>query len=168
MTVPQLARARAVSPPNYRFEGKDGPALLADLLGGRQRLAVYHTMPDHSGPDDVVAAAEIADALHDPGTRLVLVSRAPYAKLEQYRRHFGWDLPAYSAAGTRFTTDFAATRRVPGATGGEFWDDEGAGLTFFRGEGGSLVHTGSVAVPRLDFLGLLGLPDRIVPGRHHG
>ncbi|VVJ20369.1 Uncharacterised protein [Amycolatopsis camponoti] len=162
LTVPELERPRAVAAATYLFEGPQGPISLADLFDGRPRLAVHHTMPDHSGPFDVAPAADIAAALHDPGLRLVLVSRAPYAKLEQYLRHFGRDLPTYSATGA-FTTDFPASRRVSEAAGGVFWDDDEAGLSFFGQERGSVLHTGSVAVSRLDFLGLLGVPDRLRP-----
>ncbi|EOD67625.1 DUF899 family protein [Amycolatopsis vancoresmycina] len=157
LTVPELDRPRVVAGTGYLFEGPCGRVSLTELFRGRRRLAVHHPMADHSGPADVVPALEVTAALHDPGLRLVLVSRAPYAKLEQYRRHLGWDVAAYSAAGTAFTDDFPATRHVPGASA----DDE-SGLSFFRLADGCVLHTGSVAVPRLDFLGLLanagGLP----------
>ncbi|MEV6878443.1 DUF899 family protein [Amycolatopsis sp. NPDC051128] len=160
LSVPELDRPRTVAEAKYLFEGPEGRISLADLFDGRPRLAVHHTMPDRSGPFDVVPAAEIAAALHDPGLRLVLVSRAPYAKLEQYRRHFGQDLPTYSAAGA-FATGFPASRRLDEAAGGEFWNDDEAGLSFFERERGSVLHTGSVAVSHLDFLSLLGVPDRL-------
>jgi predicted dithiol-disulfide oxidoreductase (DUF899 family) len=160
LTVPELDRHRTVAAAKYPFEGPQGRISLADLFDGRPRLAVHHTMPGHRDPFDVVPAADIAAALHDPDLRLVLVSRAPYAKLEQYRRHFGRDLPTYSA-GSAFTTDFPASRRLPEAVGGELWDDDESGLSFFLRERGSVLHTGSVAMSRLDFLGLLGVPDRL-------
>lgn len=166
LTVPELDRPRTVAAAKYLFEGPQGRITLADLFAGRPRLAVHHTMPDHSGLFDVVPAADIAAALHDPDLRLVLVFRAPYAKLEQYRRHFGRDLSTYSAGGA-FTTDFPASRRLPEAAGGDFWED-GAGLSFFGQERGSVLHTGSVAVSRLDFLGLLGVPDRLRPAAGRG
>jgi predicted dithiol-disulfide oxidoreductase (DUF899 family) len=160
LTVPELDRPRTVAAAKYLFEGPQGRISLADLFDDRPRLAVHHAMPDHSGPFDVVPPADLAVALHDPDLRLVLVSRAPYAKLEQYRRHFGRDLPTYSAGGV-FTTDFPASLRLPEAAGGEFWEDDEAGLSFFAHERGQVLHTGSVAVSRLDFLSLLGVPDRL-------
>ena len=159
LTVPELDRPRVVAGGQYLFEGPRGRVSLAGLFGGHPRLAVHHPMADHSGPADVLPAADLAAALDDPGLRLVLVSRAPYAKLEQYRRHLGWDVAAYSAAGTTFTEDFPATRHVPG----DSWDDE-SGLSFFRLADDSLLHTGSVAVPRLDFLGLLSRTGGVPPG----
>jgi predicted dithiol-disulfide oxidoreductase (DUF899 family) len=167
LTVPELDRPRVVAGAKYLFEGPQGRISLAELFGGRPRLAVHHAMPDHSGPDDLVPTADIAAALHDPDLRLVLVSRASYAKLEQYRRHLGWDLAAYSAAGTAFIADFPATRHVPGAAGGDEWGDEDSGLSFFRMAQGSVLHTGSVAVPRLDFLGLLADAGGFPPAPDH-
>jgi predicted dithiol-disulfide oxidoreductase (DUF899 family) len=157
LTVPELDRPRIVAGAKYLFEGPQGHVSLTGLFGRHERLAVHHPMADHSGPVDVVPVADIAAALHEPGLRLVLVSRAPYAKVEQYGRYLGWDVPAYSAAGTAFTDDFPATRHVPG-TGDESWDDE-SGLSFFRLDGGCVLHVGSVLVPRLEFLGLLTDPD---------
>jgi predicted dithiol-disulfide oxidoreductase (DUF899 family) len=155
LTVPELDRPRFIAGARHPFEGPRGRVSLAELFGGRERLAVHHPMADHSGPADVVPTADITAALHDPALRLVLVSRAPYAKFEQYRRHLGWDVAAYSAAGTAFTDDFPATRHVPGAADSDSWDDDESGLSFFRLADGRVLHTGSVAVPRLDFLGLL-------------
>ncbi|MGW3959616.1 DUF899 family protein [Amycolatopsis sp. NPDC005003] len=155
LTVPELDRPRAVAGGKYLFEGLRGRVSLAELFGGRPRLAVHHPMADHSGPADVVPAADLAAALHDPDLRLVLVSRVPYAKLEQYRRHLGWDIAAYSVAGTAFTDDFPATRHLPADAGGDPWDEDAAGLSFFRLVDRSVLHTGSVAVPPLDFLSLL-------------
>src|SRR3569833_3290327 len=112
LIVPELDRPRTVTAAKYPFEGPQGRISLADLFDGHRRLAVHHTLPGHDGPFADVPDADIAAALHDPDLRLVLVSRAPYAKLERYRRHFGRDLPTYSA-GRAFTADFPVSRRLP-------------------------------------------------------
>jgi len=161
LTLPESQRTPAVALWKYQFEGPHGRVLLADLFDHRARLAVYHPMPDLSGPADVVPTAEVAAALAEPDVRLVLVSHAPYTKLEQYRRHFGRNLPAYSVVGTGFADDFAATLRIPSAERTGPWDDDCAGLSFFRRERDSLRHTGSIAVPQLDFLGLLAVPGPV-------
>jgi predicted dithiol-disulfide oxidoreductase (DUF899 family) len=147
----------------HRFEGREGLVSLRQLFGRCKRLAIYHAMPDHSGPGDFADPAELSAALRDGGTRLVLASRAPYAKLQQYCRHFGGNLTAYSASEDFFTT-FAASRRVTGFAG-ELWDDEVHGLSIFRRERAAVVHTGSVAVPLTELLGILGFPDRVT--HHH-
>lgn len=165
LTLPELDRTAAVPWWKYLFEGPNGRVSLAELFDHRARLAVYHPMPDRSGASDVVPTAEIATTLAEPDVRLVLVSRAPYAKLEQYRRHFGRNLAAYSAVGAGFTDDFPATRHVPSAVDGPAWDDDGAGLSFFHRERGSVRHTGSIALPHWDFLGLLTVTDAIPAAR---
>ncbi|SFW72240.1 DUF899 family protein [Amycolatopsis australiensis] len=159
LTVPELDRPRIVTAADYLFEGPRGRISLADLFDGRARLAVHHTTPDHDGPLGDVPAADVAAALHDPDLRLVLVSRAPYARLARYRRHFGRGLATYSAR-RAFTADFPVSRRLAG-TGGDCRDDLEAALGFFRLEQGRVLHTGSVALSRLDFLSLLGVPDRL-------
>ncbi|RSM38814.1 DUF899 domain-containing protein [Amycolatopsis balhimycina DSM 5908] len=151
-TRPALSRPRPVPAGAYRFVGPAGPVTLAGLFEGRQRLVVHHTVPDRSRPSAVASAEELSAALHTRDTRLVIVSHAPYAKIEQYRKHFGWDLPVYSALDTGFAADFPATRRLEGAGLGEH--DDGPGLSFLRQDGRSVLHTGSIAVPYLDFLAL--------------
>jgi predicted dithiol-disulfide oxidoreductase (DUF899 family) len=155
LTVPELDRPRVVTGVEYLFDGPEGRVSLVELFGRHRRLAVHHTMSDHTGAADVVPTAEVAAALHEPDLRLVFVSRAPYAKVEQYRRYLGWDLAAYSAADAAFTTGFPASRHVAGAPAGDSWEHDESGLSFFRLDGGLVLHTGSVALSRLDFLGLL-------------
>ncbi|MFB9687515.1 DUF899 family protein [Amycolatopsis plumensis] len=126
------------------------------MFDGHRRLVAHHTVPDRSRPAAVASAEELPAALHTRDTRLVIVSHAPYPKIEQYRRHFGWDLPVYSAPDTGFAADFPATRRLEGAGPGEH-DDDGPGPSFFRQDGRSLLHTGSIAAPYLDFLAPAGV-----------
>lgn len=161
MTLSQLVRRGTVPGTAYLFEGGEGRVSLGDLFDGRRTLAVYHSMPDRCLPgDDDEAPLELVSGLVRGDSRVVLVSRAPFAKIEQYRRHFGWDLPCYSASGS-FTDDFAATRRVAGTPPGPLWADDVPGLSLFAREQDVVTHIGSVAVPGLDFLvSTWGLPRR--------
>ncbi|WP_240522184.1 DUF899 family protein [Amycolatopsis vastitatis] len=158
-TRPPLPRPRAVPAEAYRFTGPAGGVDLAGLFGGHRRLAVHHPLPDRSRPGATVTPGELSAAMHAAGTRLVLVSHAPYAKLEQYGVHFGWDLPAYSAVGTAFGSDFPATRYLDGSGCDD--REDAPGLSFFRMDGGFVRHLGSVAVPYLDFLGLAGVTGHL-------
>lgn len=151
----KLPKPRTVRAPMYRFDGAEGRVDLTGLFHGHRRLAVHHTMPDRSGPGAAAAASEISALLNATGTKLVIVSFAPYAKLVEYGRHFGFDLPAYSVTGTGFGADFPATRHLDG-TGSEECDDA-PGVSFFARDGHSVQHLGSIAVPYLDFLGLAGV-----------
>jgi predicted dithiol-disulfide oxidoreductase (DUF899 family) len=97
----------------YRFETDEGSASLADLFRGRSQLLIYHFM---FGPDYTAgcpACSAIADgfngfvvhlANHD--VMLWAVSRAPFAKLQAYKRRMGWTFPWASSFGSDFNSDF--------------------------------------------------------------
>src|SRR5258706_1041608 len=104
----ELARRRQELPwvrldEQYRFDTDQGSASLADLFRGRSQLLVYHFM---FGPDYTAGCATcstIADgfdgfvvhlASHD--VTLSAGSRAPFAKLQAYKRRMGWRLPLAS------------------------------------------------------------------------
>jgi predicted dithiol-disulfide oxidoreductase (DUF899 family) len=114
----ELARRRQELPwvridKEYRFETDEGGASLPDLFRGRSQLLVYHYM---FGPDYAAGCATcstIADgfsgfvvhlANHD--VTLAAVSRAPLAKLQQYKRRMGWTFPWASSFGSDFNYDF--------------------------------------------------------------
>jgi predicted dithiol-disulfide oxidoreductase (DUF899 family) len=114
----ELARRRQELPwvrvdKAYRFDTDDGSASLADLFQGRSQLLVYHFM---FGPDYTAgcpSCSMIADgfdgfvvhlANHD--VTLSVVSRAPLAKLQAYKRRMGWTFPWASSAGGDFNFDF--------------------------------------------------------------
>ena len=97
----ELARERQALPwvpveKEYVFDSPDGPVTLAELFGGRSQLIVQHLM---FGPDDERACASctsIADGVNGPHEHLehhdvafAAVSRAPLAKLEEYKAN-GW------------------------------------------------------------------------------
>jgi len=103
----------------YRFETDRGSASLADLFRGRSQLLVYHFMfgPDYTaGCPSCSAIADGFDgfaihlAHHD--VMLWAVSRAPFAKLEAFKRRMGWTFPWASAASTDFNYDFNAAITV--------------------------------------------------------
>ncbi len=117
----ELARRRRALPwvrmdKAYRFETDAGSASLADLFRGRSQLLIYHFM---FGPDYTAGCATcstIADgfdgsvvhlANHD--VTLCAVSRAPFAKLQAYKRRMGWTFPWASSFGGDFNFDFNAS-----------------------------------------------------------
>ena len=114
----ELARRRQELPwvridKAYQFETDAGSASLADLFQGRSQLLVYHFM---FGPDYTAgcpACSAIADgfngfvahlANHD--VMLWVVSRAPLANLQAYKRRMGWMFPWASSFGSDFNFDF--------------------------------------------------------------
>jgi len=97
----------------YRFETEEGSASLADLFQGRSQLLIYHFMfgPEYSA--GCLSCSAIADgfdgsvvhlAHHD--VTLCAVSRAPLAKLLEYRGRMGWSFPWASSHDSDFNYDF--------------------------------------------------------------
>jgi predicted dithiol-disulfide oxidoreductase (DUF899 family) len=101
----------------YVFEGPGGEVGLLDMFEGRRQLILGHFMfhPDwHDGcPSCSAGADEISDGLMRHlavrDTTLAYVSRAPLAKLEDYKARKGWTFPWYSSYGSDFNYDFDVT-----------------------------------------------------------
>ncbi len=104
---------------DYVFEGPQGKASLLDLFEGRRQLILYHFMfaPDVEGwpsagcPGCSMVVDQVGHLahLHARDTSFALVSRAPLANIEQYRKRMGWSIPWYSSAGSDFNVDFGVT-----------------------------------------------------------
>jgi predicted dithiol-disulfide oxidoreductase (DUF899 family) len=97
----------------YRFETDQGAASLADLFKGRSQLLVYHFMfgpdftagcPSCSAIADGFAGSVVHLANHD--VAFTAVSRAPLAKLQDYKRRMGWSFPWASSFESDFNYDF--------------------------------------------------------------
>jgi predicted dithiol-disulfide oxidoreductase (DUF899 family) len=117
----ELARQRRELPwvaieKEYRFDTDDGTRTLAELFDGRSQLLLYHFMfgPSYQAGDPVNSSiADGLDALlphlHARDVTLLLVSRAPLAKLQAYKQKMGWSLSWVSSANTDFNFDFGAS-----------------------------------------------------------
>jgi predicted dithiol-disulfide oxidoreductase (DUF899 family) len=126
---------------NYVFEGPGGKVSLLDLFEGRRQLIIYHFMfaPDVDGwpsagcPGCSMVVDNIGHLahLHARDTSLALVSRAPLANLESYKKRMGWTVPWFSSAGTDFNADFGVT--TP--------EGETFGLSVFLRVGDNVFHT---------------------------
>jgi len=98
---------------DYRFETGKGTASLADLFQGRSQLLIYHFM---FGPDYTAgcpSCSAIADGFNGHAVHLAnhdvmlcAVSRAPLAKLNEYKKRMGWTFPWASSYGSDFNFDF--------------------------------------------------------------
>ena len=120
----------------YRFEGPDGPASLADLFEGRRQLVVYRFFyergvkgwPEHGCPGCSFLADQVAHLAHlnARDTTLVFVSRAPQEDIERWKARMGWDMPWYT-----LTDDFDA----------DFGVDEWHGTNAFIREGDEIFRT---------------------------
>jgi predicted dithiol-disulfide oxidoreductase (DUF899 family) len=126
----------------YRFEGLQGAASLADLFEGRRQLIVYRAFyaPDittfaagGSYPERAcVGCSMVADQVAHPAhlnardTTLAFVSRAPQAEIQGLKERMGWDFPWYT-----LTDDFDA----------DFGVDEWHGTNAFIREGNRIFRT---------------------------
>jgi len=102
---------------DYEFDGPGRRAGLVDLFEGRRQLIVGHFMFDPGWDDGCpscsAGADEVSDGLlrhlQDRDTTLAYVSRAPLAKLEDYKARRGWKFPWYSSYDSDFNYDFGVT-----------------------------------------------------------
>ena len=99
----------------YAFEGPNGKVELLDLFEGRRQLIVYHFMFDPAWEKGCPGCTGYVDALGDLSmlakrdTSFVVISRAPLAKLEGFKKAKGWKWPWYSSFGSDFNYDFHVT-----------------------------------------------------------
>ena len=151
---------------DYVFEGPDGSATLGDLFGAHRQLIVRHFMFDPSWEDGcpscTAASDEISDGLiahlHARDTEFVAVSRAPLAKIEDYKARRGWTFPWYSSHGSDFNYDFGVTLdRSVGAPEYNYapveFEGEFPGHSVFLRVGDDVFHTYSTFARGAEWLG---------------
>ena len=171
----------------YVFEGPDGPTTLLDLFDGRRQLVVYHFMFEPGWDEGCPSCSYLADNavgaivhLEARDTAFAMVSRAPFAAIEAFRRRMGWELTWVSSFGTDFNYDYAVTldesrganeynftdaRRLRAE--GRLWMDELPGLSVFVRDGDEVFHTYSTYSRGLDsLLNTYNYLDLTPLGRH--
>ncbi len=114
----ELARQRQELPwvridKDYRFETDEGSISLADLFRGRSQLLMYHFMFGPEYTAGCPACSAIADGfngsvvhLENHDVAMTAVSRAPFEKLQPYKRRMGWSFPWASSHDSDFNYDF--------------------------------------------------------------
>jgi predicted dithiol-disulfide oxidoreductase (DUF899 family) len=153
----------------YVFEGPNGKVTLADLFDGRSQLIVYHFMwrwdldagcPSCSFVSDNVSGALIHLENHD--VKYAVVSRAPFPKLEAFKRRMGWNFNMVSSFESDFNFDYnvsftdeemAAGKMYYNYETQSFPSNEAPGLSvFYKDENGNIFHTYSSFARGLDIL----------------
>jgi len=130
---------------DYALDGREGKASLLDLFEGRSQLLLYHFMfgPNHeagcNGCSMFVDQIGHLAHLHARDTSFALVSRAPIAKIEGYRKRMGWTIPWYSSFETDFSVDFGVGPETPQE--GVYQDGETFGLSVFVRDGDDVYRT---------------------------
>ncbi len=157
----------------YVFDGPEGKVRLLDLFEGRRQLVVYHFMFDPSWDEGCPNCSFLVDNighlthLHARDISLALVSRAPLAKIEPFKRRMGWTAPWYSSFGSDFNYDFHVTLdeavapveynyrdKAELVRNGEayFTEGESHGLSVFLRDGDRIFHTYSTYARGTDLL----------------
>jgi predicted dithiol-disulfide oxidoreductase (DUF899 family) len=132
----------------YLFEGSNGKVSLFDHFDGHRQLIIYHFMFDPTWDEGCPMCSFLVDNighlahLHARDTSLVLVSRAPFAKIEPFKTRMNWTIPWFSSYGSDFNYDFHATTD----------DGEEGGLSVFLREGENIFHTYSTTARGVDLL----------------
>jgi predicted dithiol-disulfide oxidoreductase (DUF899 family) len=129
----------------YGFEGPNGMAGLIELFDARRQLILYHFMfgPNQEAGCDgcsmfVDQVGHLAH-LNARDTSFALVSRAPIAKIEAYRKRMGWTIPWFSSFRSDFNYDFGVGPESPRS--GEYQDGESFGLSVFFRDGEDIYRS---------------------------
>jgi predicted dithiol-disulfide oxidoreductase (DUF899 family) len=100
----------------YEFDTVDGKKSLADLFDGHSQLLIYHFMFGPPYDRGCTVCTSITDTLAPNvphlaarDTKLMLVSRAPLDRLQDYRERMGWDIDWASTNGNDFNLDIGFT-----------------------------------------------------------
>jgi len=130
---------------DYVFEGAEGKLGILDLFDGRRQLLVYHFMFGPNEEAGCSGCSMFVDQVGHPAhlqardTSFALVSRAPIARIEAYRKRMGWTLPWVSSFGSDFNHHFGVGPAVPRA--GEYQDGEAFGLSVLLRDGEDLYRS---------------------------
>src|SRR5215475_5909028 len=97
----------------YVFEGPEGKVTLAELFGGRRQLIVYHFMFGPGWEEGCPSCSFLADHIDGAAVHvahrdvtLLAVSRAPFPRIEAFRKRMGWRFPWVSSHGSDFNFDY--------------------------------------------------------------
>jgi len=154
---------------SYLFDGPKGKETLADLFGGRSQLIMYHFMlgpgwaegcPSCSYLSDHIDGSVVHLAARD--VRLAVVSRAPYAEIEAFKKRMGWKFHWVSSNAIDFNYDYHVSMSKDELGKGEvyynysmqkFPSEERPGTSvFYKDAGGNIYHTYSSYGRGLDIL----------------
>jgi predicted dithiol-disulfide oxidoreductase (DUF899 family) len=153
----------------YEFDSTRGKVSLADLFDGRSQLMVYHFMLGPGWKQGCSSCSFIADHfdgftvhLSNRDATLVVVSRAPLAEIEAFKKRMGWKFQWVSSVGSDFNFDYQVSFTPEEKASGkvyynyaksEFQSEEAPGASVFaRDAAGEVFHTYSSYARGLDIL----------------
>ena len=97
----------------YVFDAPEGKVTLADLFAGRSQLVIYHFMFGPDWQEGCPSCSFLSDHI-DGGlphlaardVTVTMISRAPLAKIEAFKKRMGWQFKWVSSHGSDFNADF--------------------------------------------------------------
>jgi predicted dithiol-disulfide oxidoreductase (DUF899 family) len=169
---------------DYTFDTPKGKQSLSELFDGHSQLIVYHFMLGPESEAGCPSCSLLADSLNplrvhveQRDVNLILISRAPLAKIETFQKRMGWTLPWASSYATDFNFDFGVSFDEDKISTGEknynygsmsFTTGEAPGLSVFaKNADGSIFHSYSTYARGLDpLVGVYQLLDLTPKGRN--
>jgi len=130
---------------DYLLEGPHGPAHLVDVFEGRRQLLLYSFMLGPNQTAGCDGCSMVLDQithpahLHARGVTFAVVSRAPFATIEAYRKRMGWTFPWYSSFGADLGFDLGTGPKEPQA--GTYQDGESFALSALLRDGDAVYRT---------------------------
>ena len=168
---------------SYQFDGPSGALSLADLFDGRSQLIVYHFMFAPDWEEGCRSCSFWADNfngipihLNHRDVALTAISRAPFAKIDAYRKRMGWSFPWFSSYGSDFNFDYHVSFTPQEIAEGKAYynyevrpinvsDEQGISV-FYKNERGEVFHTYSCHGRGIDMVnGAYQFLDLVPKGR---
>src|SRR5450755_5195763 len=167
----------------YVFDTPNGKQTLAQLFDGRSQLIIYHFMFGPGWEAGCPSCSYLADHfdgstihLANRDVTLAVVSRAPFAEIEAFKKRMGWKFQWVSSFGSDFNFDyhvsFTPEEKAQGKVAynygqREFPSNEGPGASVFaKNAAGEVFHTYSTYARGLDILmGAYNFLDLVPKGR---
>ncbi len=168
----------------YVFDAAGGKQTLAQLFDGKSQLIVYHFMFGPEWEEGCASCSLLADHfdgslehLANRDVTLVVVSRAPLAQIEAFKKRMGWRFRWVSSSESDFNRDYQVSFTKEEMTRGKvnynyeetrFGSEEAPGASvFYKNSDGEVFHTYSTYGRGLDiFIGAYNFLDLTPKGRH--
>ncbi|GAB3629281.1 thioredoxin [Pandoraea terrae] len=170
----------------YVFDAPGGRRTLSDLFEGRRQLLVQHFMFGPEWEEGCPSCSFMADHIDGMNVHLaqrditlVVISRAPLAVIERFRRRMGWQFPWVSSHGSEFNYDFAVSFTPEEQASGKVYYNygmtsfpagEAPGISvFYKDDAGELFHTYSTYGRGVEvMMGAYKMMDLTPKGRDEG
>lgn len=152
----------------YVFDGPNGKVTLADLFGGKGQLIIYHFMFGPGWEAGCPSCSYLADHfdgslvhLANRDVTLAVISRAPMAQIDAFKKRMGWQFRWLSSFANDFNCDYHVSFTKEETKGKvsynyemtEFPSEEAPGASvFYKNDAGEIFHTYSTYARGLDIL----------------